>query len=99
MASLPGGRTMPGSGSRPGYKGDGRVYDRIRVEMKSTTRQDMAIVTRDVLRKIRSECEGREKPIVVIDFANKKTNRVEDRWALIEFAELERILDATTDQS
>jgi len=95
MASLPGGRVQAGSGSRPGYKGDGRVYDRIRVEMKSTTSKDMGIVDRDVLNKIRSECEGREEPIVVVDFADKKTGRVEDRWALIEFKVLERILNAT----
>lgn len=95
MDSLPGGRVQPGSGSRPGYKGDGRVYNRIRVEMKSTTKQDMSIVDRNVLNKIRSECTGREKPIVVVDFADKKSGRVEDRWALIEFKELEKILNAT----
>lgn len=95
MASLPGGRTQAGSGSRPGYKGDGRVYDRIRVEMKSTTTRDMGIVSRDVLNKIRGECEGREEPIVVVDFVNKITGHVEDQWALIELKVLERILRAT----
>lgn len=95
MASLPGGRTQAGSGSRPGYKGDGRVYDRIRVEMKSTTNQDMSIVSRKVLNKIRGECTGREEPIVVVDFADKITGRVEDQWALVELKVLERILNAT----
>ena len=99
MNSLPGGRTQPGSGARPGYKGDGRVYDRIRVEMKSTTTKNMGIVTRDVLRKIRGECTGREEPIVVVDFANKATGRVEDRWAIIEFKVLEKILNATGEVS
>jgi len=95
MAGLPGGRAQAGSGSRPGYKGDGRVYDRIRVEMKSTTKKDMSIVTRDVLNKIRGECEGHEEPIVVVDFAERSTGRVEDQWALIELKVLERILNAT----
>lgn len=95
MAELPGGRTQPGSGSRAGYKGDGRVYDRIRVEMKQTATQSMGIVTRDVLNKIRSECAGREEPIVVVDFTDKTTGRVEDRWCVIEHKVLKRVLDAT----
>lgn len=71
------------------------MYDRIRVEMKSTTKKDMSIVSRDVLNKIRGECEGREEPIVVVDFADRVTGRVEDQWALVELKVLERILNAT----
>ena len=55
----------------------------------------MGIVSRDVLNKIRGECEGREEPIVVVDFVNKITGHVEDQWALIELKVLERILRAT----
>lgn len=95
MAELPGGRTQPGSGSKTGYKGDGRVYDRIRVEMKQTATQSMSIVTRNVLNKIRGECAGREEPIVVVDFTDKSTGRVEDRWCVIEHKVLKRVLDAT----
>jgi hypothetical protein len=59
----------------------------------------MSIVSRDVLNKIRGECEGREEPIVVVDFADKTTGRVEDQWAIIELKVLERILHAAADDS
>lgn len=93
-----GGRIMPGSGSKSGYKGDGRVFDRARVEMKETFSRTFAM-TRDILNKIRGECSGKEEPVVVVDFKDKATGRTEDRWAIIEFKVLKRFLDATADDS
>lgn len=92
MADL-GGRVMPASGSKAGYKGDGRVYDRIRVEMKETSSLAFNL-SREVLNKIRGECAGKEEPVVVIDFKNRKTGNTEDRWCVIEYKVLKRILDA-----
>lgn len=91
-----GGRVMPASGSKAGYKGDGRVFDRIRVEMKESFSRTFAM-TRDILDKIRGECTGKEEPVVVVDYKDKATGRTEDRWCVIEYKVLKRILDATVD--
>ncbi len=91
MADL-GGRVMPASGSRPGYKGDGRVFDRIRVEMKESFSSTFKI-TREVLNKIRGECAGKEEPVVVVDFKDKRTGNTEDRWCIIEYKILKRLMD------
>lgn len=86
-----GGRVMPGSGSRPGYKGDGRVFDRIRVEMKTTFNLAFSL-TREVLNKIRGECSGTEEPVVVIDFKDRDTGKTEDRWVVVEYKILLRLM-------
>jgi hypothetical protein len=97
MADL-GGRTQPASGSKAGYKGDGRVYNRIRVEMKETFGLAFNL-TRGILDKIRGECTGREEPVVVIDYKDRISGRTEDRWCVIEYKVLSRILEATKEES
>lgn len=86
-----GGRTQPGSGSRPGHKGDGRIFDKYRIEMKLTMSRTFAL-TRDILNKIRGECSGKEEPVVVVDFKDKATGRTEDRWCVIQYKEFKRII-------
>lgn len=88
-----GGRVMPASGARAGYKGDGRVFDRIRVEMKESFSSTFRL-TREILNKIRGECAGKEEPVVVVDFKDKRTGGTEDRWCVIEYKVLKRIMDA-----
>ena len=88
-----GGRVMPASGSRPGYKGDGRVFDRIRVEMKESFSNTFKL-TREILNKIRGECAGKEEPVVVVDFKDRRTGNTEDRWCILEYKVLKRIMDA-----
>jgi hypothetical protein len=92
-----GGRVQPASGARPGYKSDGRLYDKVRMEAKLTNAKAFSLKRSD-LDKVRSECQGHEKPALIIDFKNKSTGRTEDRWAVIEYKEWERIV-ATTDDS
>lgn len=88
-----GGRVMPASGSLPAHKGDGRIYNRARLEMKECFGLAFSL-TRDILNKIRGECSGREEPIVVLDFKDKATGRTEDRWAVIEYKMLKRFLES-----
>jgi hypothetical protein len=95
MAEL-GGRVMPASGSKPGYKGDGRVFDVARVEMKEVFSKTFNL-TRDILNKIRGECSGKEVPVVVVDFKDKATGRTEDRWCVLEFKLLKGFLDGSVD--
>ena len=93
-----GGRVQPASGSLPGYKGDGRVFDQHRVEMKYTVADSFSLKLRE-LWKIAGECEGRERPLFIIDFKEKATHKLRGRYAVIPFAELERLLHAATDNS
>jgi hypothetical protein len=84
-----GGRVQPGSGSKGGYKGDGRVYDQLRVEAKYTTAKSYRLNHSD-LTKIRGECEGRERPALVLDFKEKGTLKTHDRWVVIPYADWEK---------
>jgi hypothetical protein len=91
-----GGRTQPASGARSGYKGDGRVYDRFRVEAKFTFAKAFSL-TRAVLNKIRGECAGKETPALVVDFKDKRTGRTDDRWVVIPYKVWKK--DAAADDS
>jgi hypothetical protein len=88
-----GGRRQPGSGALEGLKGDGRVRNKYRVEMKMT-RQKSYAVTRAELAKIRGECHGTERPLFVIDFVDPQTGGSADRWILLEFEAFKRMDDA-----
>lgn len=94
---IAGGRRQPASGAFPGHKGDVRVRDRFRIEAKFTTALSYN-VRRVELQKIRSECDGYERPVFVIDFKDQNL-RTEDRWALIPYQDWEKLINATHDDS
>jgi hypothetical protein len=96
-AESSGGRAQSGSGSRPGYKGDVRVYDKYRIENKFTFAGSYKIDML-TLNKIRGECEGNERPAVSLDFVDKLTGRTRDTWVIIPKADWEK-LNAATDES
>lgn len=92
-----GGHRQAGSGSRPGYKSDGRLYNRVRMEAKYTTSKSYKLNHAD-LNKIRGECQGTEKPVLILDFKDPFTGRTTDRWAIIEYSEWEKYINAMQDR-
>lgn len=91
-----GGRTQPASGARSGYKGDGRLYGRVRMEAKLTTVNTFGLKSSD-LSKIRGECVGNEKPALIVDFKDKRTGQTKDRWAVIPYEQWKDIVNASDD--
>lgn len=96
MAEL-GGRRQAGSGAVGHLKGDGRVRDKYRVEIKYTRTKGYR-VDRNELSKIRGECSGAEEPLFVIDFTDPETGGSADRWVLVPFHHFKKLDNATTDQ-
>lgn len=88
-----GGNTQPGSGSRPGYKSDGRIRGRYRIENKYTTAESFRVELKD-LAKIRSECVGLEVPVFEVQFRAPRTMQVRDEWVLIPRKEWEKHVHA-----
>lgn len=84
-----GGNVQPGSGSRPGYKSDGRIRGRYRIENKYTTAESFRVELRDLV-KIRSECVGLEVPVFEVQFRTPRTMHVRDEWVLIPRKEWEK---------
>lgn len=95
MADI-GGRTQSASGARNGYKGDGRLYDRIRMEAKYTFSKRFAL-DKQILSKIRSECAGKETPALVIDFKDKSTGLTKDRWVVVPYEVWVENVNASSD--
>jgi len=93
-----GGRAQCGSGALPGNKGDGRVYGRLRIENKFTTKKSYSVKRSD-LDKIRAECQGRETPVFQIDFRDPAFNRLEDSWVLIPEQVWRKLIRDTSDDS
>jgi hypothetical protein len=94
-----GGRRQAGSGAVGHLKGDGRVRDKYRVEIKYTRTKSYS-VTRDELSKIRGECSATEEPLFVVDFVDPETGGSEDRWVLVPFhyfKKLDNLHNAATD--
>lgn len=81
LAAAVGGRTQPGSGALPGAKGDFRVNGVVRGEAKCTKAASYRLELAD-LRKIRSECAGREKMSFLVRFLDTD-GRTKDEFALI----------------
>lgn len=79
-----GGRRQAGSGAVGHLKGDGRVRDKYRVEIKYTRTKSYR-VDRDELSKIRGECSATEEPLFVIDFKDPETGGSADRWVMVPF--------------
>lgn len=86
-----GGRTQPASGAKPGHKGDGRLYDQIRMEAKFTLADSYSLKLTE-LSKLRGECEGNEEPLMVLDFKDRATGREKDRWAILPYTAFLNIL-------
>ncbi len=93
-----GGRRQSGSGARPGYKGDGRVDGRYRLENKFTQAASLRVKLSD-LTKLRGECEGLEVPVFAIQFKEKGTLRTLDDWVLIPRKEFERLANEADNDS
>lgn len=88
-----GGNAQPGSGSRDGYKSDGRIRGRYRIENKFTSAESFRVELKD-LTKIRSECVGLEVPVFEVQFRAPRTLRVLDEWVLIPRKEWEKHVHA-----
>lgn len=95
VMELLGGRRHAGSGSVAHLKGDGRVRDKYRVEMKYTRKASYR-VDRQELNKIRGECDGLEVPLFVMDFVDPITGGSPDRWVMVPFEAFQKLeQDAT----
>jgi hypothetical protein len=95
MAARTGGRLQPGSGNQDDAKGDVRVKGKYRIEDKFTRAASFSL-TREILSKIRGECEHGEKPVLGIEFCNKNTLKVEDEWVVMQvedWEEMVRVID------
>jgi hypothetical protein len=88
-----GGNAQPGSGSRDGYKSDGRIRGRYRIENKYTTAESFRVELKDLM-KIRSECVGLEVPVFEVQFRAPRTLRVLDEWVLMPRKEWEKHVHA-----
>jgi hypothetical protein len=93
-----GGRRQCASGALPGYKSDGRLLGRVRMEAKFTFAKVFALRHED-LQKLRGECEGRERPAFVIDFKNRASGKTQDRWVAIPHVDWEKMINAASDNS
>jgi hypothetical protein len=90
-----GGNRQPASGACAGHKSDGRLYGRVRMESKFTTKKSF-VIKRKELDKIRGECQEFEKPVFIIDFTDA-AGKTEDRWAVIPHKEWERTINEIDD--
>lgn len=87
-----GGRVQPASGARPHNKSDGRLRDRIRMEAKFTYSNSYRVNLTD-LNKLRSECQGHERPAFVVAFVDKPTGRTNDEWVLMTRSDWEKLVN------
>ena len=94
LAEELGAQMQKASGAMAGSKGDVRKKGVIRIEAKYTEWSSYSLKLED-LHKISSECRGREKPIFVIDFVERTTRRLTDRFAVVPFYDLKELLDAS----
>lgn len=81
LAGSIGGKQQKASGALPGAKGDVRKRGVLRIESKITTTKSYRVDI-ELLRKIRSECQGTEKPAFIIAFVDPIHGRDEERWVL-----------------
>lgn len=81
------------SGALAGSKGDIRKKGSLRVEAKFTEAGSFTLKL-DELEKIASECHGRERPVLVLDFKEKGTGKLKDRFAVVRFNDAKEMLNA-----
>jgi hypothetical protein len=91
-----GGRVQPASGSMDGYKSDGRVYGRFRVETKFTQNDTYRLDVRELF-KVAGECVEAEVPVMVVDFLEPGSARSRGRFAIVPFHYFEKVCRAETD--
>lgn len=82
MAEKIGGRVQKASGALAFAKSDVVKKGVLRGEMKSTKNASFSL-KREYLDKIRSECQGRERPFLALRFVNPSTFATEDEWIMI----------------
>lgn len=88
-----GGKVQLNSGATVGSKGDVRVKGEYRVEAKFTAANSYKLDL-DELYKIASECEGKEKPLFIVDFLDKHTKKPKERFAILAYDQLKELIDA-----
>lgn len=81
------------SGALPGLKGDGRRKGVLRFEAKYTEAGSYTLKLSD-LEKIASECHGRERPVLVLDFKERGTGKLRDRFAVVRFDDAKEMFNA-----
>lgn len=80
------------SGALSGSKGDGRRKGVLRFEAKYTESNSYQLKLEE-LEKIAGECHGRERPVMVVDFKQKGTGRLRDRFAVLRFDDAKEIFN------
>lgn len=93
-----GGHRHSGSGARSGYKSDGSLGYRWRMENKFTAKESFRVQLKE-LRKLRSECLNGQAPVFNVDFQDKYTGESKESWVLVPSKEWERLVNATSDNS
>jgi hypothetical protein len=91
-----GGRVQPASGSIDGYKSDGRVYGKLRIETKFTQNDTFRLDVRELF-KVAGECVDAEVPVMVVDFMEPNTARPRGRFAIVPFYYFEKVIRAKAD--
>lgn len=83
LANETGGRPQKGSGNLPWAKGDVRKKDNFRAECKFTKKKSFSM-SREILDKIRSECNFNETPVLDVTFIDDN-GRTEDHWVAVPY--------------
>jgi hypothetical protein len=89
-----GGRMQKASGAMAHAKGDVRVKHVARVEAKYTEARSYKVEL-DELYKIASEASHGEVPVLAVDFLEKGTGRLRDRFVVLHFNTLKELLNAS----
>ena len=97
IAEALGARIQKASGALAGSKGDGRRKGVLRFEAKYTM-NDSYPLRLDDLDKIASECHGAERPLLVLDFKDKATGRLRDRFVVLRFDHAKEMIDVGHDR-
>ena len=88
IATLLGARRQPGSGAFAHAKGDVRKKGEFRLEAKFTESDSFSLKLEE-LQKIALECGPFEKPVFTIDFLEKGTRVLKERFAVLPFEDLQ----------
>lgn len=83
LAEETGGKAQKGSGCLPWAKGDVRKKGSFRAECKFTKKRSFSL-SREILDKIRGECEFNETPVLDVTFVDDQ-GRTEDHWVCVPY--------------
>jgi len=92
VAAGVGAQTSLASGAMASDKSDARIRGVLRIENKFTYGTTFAL-SRQILTKIRSECVGRETPMLQIEFKDRATNKTQDAWACVPYQDWEKLFN------